>query len=423
MLAFAGVPVWIACDLVGWDVAIYRSAIGSLRAGHDPYADATAVQDAFHRDLALHPNAVTPFSYVYSPITLPLLRAIGGLPVRFSGTAYWLVYIVSALTLVWVGMQATEDAERRYFVFLAPAALFLPGMLYHDTVLSGNVAFILYAGALGGAVLGWRRGEWRWCYVAILVASCFKVPLLSLLAIPVFSARRQWPAAGATAALGIALFAVQPIVWPSLFQHFLRAVELQFSYNRDFGCSPAGLLSDILFVHGAPYSTVGTVFYLAYAVPLFGFLLRLSREFLRGRFSLQQWLPVLLTGVILLDPRVMQYDVVPLTIPLLLIGWRVVARFTSPAPAVALLCVAFAAVNLFAARDLVHWKIAEGGVLVVFFAAGSWNLIRSYNAREENGKPFEQGSLNRRLNRAAGGPSGELAGRVSRAAQSSHRWT
>jgi hypothetical protein len=46
----------------------------------------------FHRDLALHPNAVTPFSYVYSPITFPLLRVIGAMPLWFSGIAYWIVY-------------------------------------------------------------------------------------------------------------------------------------------------------------------------------------------------------------------------------------------------------------------------------------------------------------------------------------------
>jgi len=376
MLAFASIPVWISFDRPGWDVSIYLNAIHSLQAGHDPYADAIAVQDAFHRDLALHPNATTPFSYVYSPITLPLLRAIGAIPVWLSGPAYWLIYAVCALCLVWVGMQAVEESERSGFLLLAPAALFFPGMLQHDIVLSGNVAIILYALVLLGAVFGWRRGQWHWCYLAILVASCYKAPLLVLAAIPLLSARRQWLPAGMTVVTGIALFAIQPLVWPSLFHHFLQAVDLQFSYNRDFGCSPAGLLSDLLFGRGISYSVAGTVIYLLYAVPVFAVLLHLSRRYLSAQFPLRQWLPVLLLGVILLNPRLIEYDVVPLTLPMALIGWRILARFNPPKRAILLLSSIFLMGNFFAVQSHSKWKLVEGILLVVFFATGCWDLLQ-----------------------------------------------
>ena len=203
ILAFASIPGWISIDRPGWDVSVYRNAIQSVQAGHDPYSDAMAVQDAFHRDLASHASDPTPFSYVYSPITLPLLRPIGAVPVWLSGTVYWFLYAVCALCLVWVGMQAVEDSEYKVFLLLAPAALFFPGLLQHDVILSGNVAIILYALVLLGAAFGWWRGQWHWCYLAILIASCYKAPLLILVVIPLLSARRQWLPAGIAVAAGL----------------------------------------------------------------------------------------------------------------------------------------------------------------------------------------------------------------------------
>ena len=376
ILAFASIPGWISIDQPGWDVSVYLKAIHSMQAGHDPYADAMAVQDAFHRDLASHPNAAAPFSYVYSPITLPLLRPIGAAPVWLSGTVYWFLYAVCALCLVWVGMQAVEDSERNGFLLIAPAALFFPGLLQHDVILSGNVAIILYALVLLGAVLGWRRGHWYWCYLAILLASCYKAPLLILAAIPALSARRQWLPAGIAVAAGFALFAVQPLVWPSLFHHFLQAVNLQFSYNRDFGCSPAGLLSNLLVDRGISYSIAGTVIYLLYAVPVFAVLLHLSRRFLDGRFSLRQWIPVLLLGVFLLNPRLIEYDIVPLALPMALIGWRFLARYYPPTRAILYLVSIVAIGNVFAAQNYGHWKQVEGIFLIVFFVAGCRDLLQ-----------------------------------------------
>jgi len=376
ILAFASIPGWISIDRPGWDVSVYLKAIHSMQAGHDPYADAMAVQDAFHRDLASHPNAAAPFSYVYSPITLPLLRPIGAVPVWLSGTVYWFLYAVCALCLVWVGMQAVEDSERNGFLLIAPAALFFPGLLQHDVILSGNVAIILYALVLLGAVLGWRRGHWYWCYLAILLASCYKAPLLILAAIPALSARRQWLPAGIAVAAGFALFAVQPLVWPSLFHHFLQAVNLQFSYNRDFGCSPAGLLSNLLVDRGISYSIAGTVIYLLYAVPVFAVLLHLSRRFLDGRFSLRQWIPVLLLGVFLLNPRLIEYDIVPLALPMALIGWRFLARYYPPTRAILYLVSIVAIGNVFAAQNYGHWKQVEGIFLIVFFVAGCRDLLQ-----------------------------------------------
>ena len=386
ILAFASIPGWISIDRPGWDVSVYINAIHSVRAGHDPYADAMAVQDAFHRDLASHANDPTPFSYVYSPITLPLLRPIGAAPAWLSGTVYWFLYAVCALSLVWVGMQAVEDSERRGFLLLAPAALFFPGLLQHDVILSGNVAIILYALVLLGAVFGWRRGQWYWFYLATLIASCYKAPLLILAAIPALSARRQWLPSGVTVATGFALFAMQPLVWPSLFHHFLQAVDLQFSYNRDFGCSPAGLLSNFSSVAASHTRLLESSFICCMLSPylLCCFICRAGiwmeespcgsgfRSCCSASFSQSS------------SHRVRHRS---LSLPMALIGWRFLARYCPPARAIFYLVSIVAVGNVFAAQNYGHWKQVEGIFLIVFFVAGCCDLLQQSRTPPVIGAP------------------------------------
>jgi hypothetical protein len=179
------------------------------------------------------------------------------------------------------------------------------------------------------------------------------------------------------------LFAIQPLVWPSLFHHFLQVVNrLQFSYN-DYGCSPVGLLCRFLFGRGISYIVAGTVFYLLYAVAVFAMLFHLSHRFLEGRFSLLQWIPVLLLGVFLLNPRLIEYDIVPLMLPMALIGWRFLAHYYPPTRAFLYLVSIVAVGNVFAAQNFGHWKQVEGIFLIVFFIAGCWSLLHQSHTQLE----------------------------------------
>jgi hypothetical protein len=380
LLACITIPLWNRVDPAGYDIVFYHNAITSLDAGHDPYVDAMARQDAFHRTLAQHPNDYPPCSYVYAPITLPLLRLIGHLPTWFALSAYWAVLIASVLAVLWVTTRARRRDELTFVTLIAPLAIFCPGLLAHDTILSGNVAFILYALVLLTAVAGWRLNTWRWCYLAILLASCFKPPLLTLLAIPFFSARRQLLPAGATAALGLGIFAAQSRLMPALFLHFLQAVQLQFTYNHDFGSSPAGILSQLLVHHNLAYSTASLVFYLAYAAAICATLYHLSRRYLQGELTLQQWMPVLLVGTILLNPRIMEYDAAPIAIPMALIAWRFFTRNGITTRAVLTYLAVFITTNLIAVNISNAWKPTESIVLTAVFTTGVWGLLQHNEA-------------------------------------------
>jgi hypothetical protein len=377
-LVLGAIPVVSHYDPPAWDLSIYRHALQSVQAGHDPYADAIAAQEAVHRLAPGVPTPYGPFSYVYSPITLPLLRFFGWLPLWAGGSLFWLLYAAGVAVQSRFGLGLMSESERRILQFYAPAAIFFPGFLGSDIVMSGNVVFILYGAALVCVGRALRTGSWRWFYAVVLIASCFKAPLLTLLAIPVLCARKQWLAAIGTGAAGLGLFAVQRLLWPQLFHNFLTAVDLQFIFNRDFGFSPAGLFSGWLFDHHLPYySAAGMIFYLAYAVPVFAALLYLSRRYLRGEFTAREWMPVMLIGVILLNPRLMEYDAAPLALPVALVCWRFFSGVKrSVVATLAPVAGIFLAVNLWAGGNWNRWKLTEGPLMVAFLLGGMATLVR-----------------------------------------------
>ncbi len=364
----------------GYDVNIYKRALVSMRLGHDAYGDGIAVQRAFHAKLASHPHAIPPYSYVYSPITLPVMRWIARWPFRWSAGVYWALYAMCDWIILQIGLCAAEGEEKQLFKILAPVSIFFPGLLHHDTILSGNVAFLLYGAALGTAWLGWRRKVWAPFYVAVVLASCVKAPLLSLLAIPVLSARRQWLPAGLSALVGVALFAVQPHLWPAAFHHYLEAVELQFSFNRDFSSSPAGVMADLLFTV-VSYKVTSAVAYVAYAVPVSWVLLRLSRRYLEGYLRFAQWLPVLLLGVILLNPRIMEYDLAPVALPMAFLAWRLFARKNTFGRTLLEFALALTMMNAFAISG---WKPTESVMLLTLFVAGAIDLFHQSRGSRRN---------------------------------------
>jgi hypothetical protein len=379
LMAAVALPVWVMHDSSAWDVRIYGSAMHSLLAGHDPYSDAMAVQKLHHQQMLTQPTKTDddpPYSYVYSPITLPVLGALGHMPLPLLLVLYWALYAGGVIATLYVGFSLGEPGERRVLLYCAGVAAFLPGLLANGVLLSGNIAYILYAAVLLAALAGWKRNRWLPFYVAVILASCVKAPFLSFALVPPLSARKQWwPAAGAFAA-GLALFGLQPLVWPSLFQHYLQAVELQFSYNHDFGCSPAGLFSQVLDAHGIPYAPWCYFFYVAYAIPLFAGLVYFSRRFLRGDFALAQWAPVLLVGILLLNPRIMEYDVAPITIPLALLAWRFARTRQHPGRWIAAMLVLFAVLNAGAIYSWELRKELDGVLLVAILLTGLWCLLR-----------------------------------------------
>src|SRR5208337_2862097 len=250
----------------GWDVAIYYRAMQDVRAGLDPYAAGLA------RQYAAQAAGRHAYTYVYQPLTLLALRAFNLPPVWLAAVLYWTAYGAGYVALVWAVTQCFRPQDRAVMWYFVPLVTFFPALMPNEVILSGNVAYIFYGLLFPAAILGWKRGAWRWFYLAVLLTACFKVPFLTLLAIPALAGERQWPKATAVGAAGLGLFAVQSWLWPVQFHEYLVSVGLQFQFNYDFQRSPAGVLGRILYFRGLPYSTPCTVTFLIYGSVLFAVL-------------------------------------------------------------------------------------------------------------------------------------------------------
>lgn len=344
----------------------------------------------------------------YSPLFLvPTLHVARLLPVGLVVAAFGVAYFSGWLIQLWAGMQCATDEERCILHYAAPAMAFFPGLLISDVIAAGNLAFILYGLILAGAAIGWRRHRWEWFYLAVLAAACVKVHLLTMLAIPVLCAEKQWRRATLTGLASVALYAVQPILWPQQFQAYLETLQTMSHSRRDFGCAPVGNLARVLRLAGWDYDLSCLIFYLIFAAAMFTLLLWLSQLYREGWVRFESWAPVMMIGVILLDPRVQSYDVAAITMPMAVLALRMIrgvdARrrhwLTWALAAVWLAANVLQEVN----EDFVHvlpdsWKYIEMFVLLGIFFGG----VRMILAEAAVTVPE---SLRMLANRAYRGPS------------------
>ena len=391
-LSLIAIPCWIAADQpVAWDFGVIQQAMHSLRNGHDPYLDGIDLQDAYLRSPAALRGDPRPFVYVYSPITLLLLRPFASAPEALVRVSYWTLYILLILAQLLIARRLALPEEEYAADLLTPIPLFFPGLLLFDSVLGGNIAFILFGLILLACWRGWTRQRWLAFYAAVLLASCFKTPYLTLLAIPLLSGRRQWIPASVTAAAGIGLFAIQPYLWPVSFHNYLLAIDRIFSFNNDFGSGPAGRLGASLAALHMSYVLPSVLFYLATSLLVFFFLFRLSRHYHAGRLSREQWIPFMSLGVMLLNPRLIEYEIFPFTFFMAIIAYRLIAYSAWPRVAATLLFPIWIGMNYFANRSRTGWKCCECAFLLVLFVGGYWQLQSSLrNLKQEKPRPMPQ---------------------------------
>jgi hypothetical protein len=311
---------------VGWDAQGYWKTSQIVHHHFDPYTQDLVALRAFHARLAANPAEPAPFVYVYSPLTLSLLRVLAWFPSWLIALLYGVAIAIGALLELWAGYQMADQRERRWLALLLPAIVFFPGLVTDDVILSGNVAFVLYGAILAAATAGWKRGNWSWYYVAVLLASVFKAPFLALLAFPVLIENdiRQWVASLMTAAGGVLLFAAQMRFWPMMFREQLLSLRLVFDWLHDFGYGPASVLGRALWQRGVPSARATAILYLVSSCWLAIVLLFLASRVRRWNIPRESWVPVALVGTVLLNPRIQKYDLAAITIPMLLIGWRAI---------------------------------------------------------------------------------------------------
>ena len=395
--------VMASAGSVGWDAQGYWKASQTVHHHADPYAEDLAALKAFHTRLASNPAEHPPFVYVYSPMTLPVLRLLAVFPRWLLGLLYWGAVATGALLQLWAGFQMADQRERRWLALMLPAIIFFPGLVTDDAILSGNVSYPLYGVILAAATAGWKRGRWSWYYIAVLAASVFKTPFLVFLAFPVLiesgrdrdSGRRQWVPSALAGITGVLIFAAQIRLWPGLFREYLSSLRLVFDYLHDFGYGPAGALGKALWTRGLPSSLATTILHLVVVCALGIVLLFLARRVREWKLPPEAWVPVALVGTALLNPRIMKYDLAAITIPMLLIGGRALrfalgrsAGESQPANSPAMgqkrfdRMLILVASGCFLIPNVItvagpSWFPVETVVLLAIFAMGVWSLDRS----------------------------------------------
>jgi hypothetical protein len=88
----------------------------------------------------------------------------------------------------------------------------------------------------------------------------------------------------------------------------------------------------------------------------------------------------MLIGVLLMSPRLIEYDLFPFTLPLLLLLYRLIRPLAQARLITAALLAAWVGGNVLATRSHELWKWMECGVLVAVFTAGCWQLQRELQA-------------------------------------------
>ena len=320
--ALAAVFMMARFGPAGWDARGYFQTVQTVHRGADPYAEGLAALDNYHQRVATDSSATHPFAYVYSPLTVPLIRLLGKLPWHLLILLYWLAIATGALVQLWAGFQMADEGERRWLPLILPAVLFFPGLITDDVILSGNVSYILYGAILLAATRGWKRGRWGWYYAAVIVASIIKTPMLVFLAFPVLLDRRERFPAAVSAGAGLLLFGVQMQLWPEMFREYLRSLRLVFEWLHDFGFGPTSVVERAWAGHGLPIRTSTAIVYLVSACVLGSILLYVASRIGHWNVPRHHWVPVALVGTALLYPRIMKYDLAAITVPMLLIMVR-----------------------------------------------------------------------------------------------------
>jgi hypothetical protein len=311
------------------DLPIYKSAAHAFLAGQDPYS---VIWFGLH--------------FVYPPIVLYLFAFLARL---MPGESEWTLVVC----IHFACMLATPFVlARSFFRAKWMTALFAFFIWFVETdftavraLFSANVAPTLYLAALLAAAPGFSKNRWGWFYLVVLLAASVKVTFLILLLLPILGGRRQWLG---SIAIGVAVAGVnafQMVRVPALYAGYKNALVQQVSAQKLYGYGVFGTIAEIeQKLHPSVHAAYAI--HALFAVTFLAFLFWLKQRgaasfaatsdttYLRADQNI--WHALLLMAVIVINPRVLHYDIylalfaafVVLALAIKLTGWKLVALAT-----------------------------------------------------------------------------------------------
>lgn len=232
--------------------------------------------------------------FVYAPL---VLKMVSTARLILPGRALWYAYLALACTAsVCLPVLISLCLGARWLSIAVSILIssLLPGFMAEFSLLSGNVAAVLYAMVLGALLFALRSDRWSPFYVAVVVSALIKPPMLAFLLFPLL---RGYVLPSVVSTLAVALgFLAQRLFMPALYHRFSQAVYTQLVLTGDMGFGVFAKLP-------APLRTAAPVF-LAAGVATVLWYLRPGRWNTASRL----WLPAVLLTCILASPRLLGYD-------------------------------------------------------------------------------------------------------------------
>ena len=233
--------------------------------------------------------------FVYAPLVLKMMSIAR---LIFPGRALWYAYLALACTAsVCLPVLISLCLGIRWLsipVSILISSL-LPGFMAEFSLLSGNVAAVLYAMVLGALLFALRSDRWSPFYAAVVASALIKPPMLAFLLFP-FLRGYILPTIASTLAVALC-FLAQRLFMPALYHRFTQAVYTQLVLTGDMGFGLFAKLPEQLRTPAPVVFAAGVVAVLWYLRPGG-----------RGNTASRMWLPAVLLTCILTSPRLLGYD-------------------------------------------------------------------------------------------------------------------
>ena len=341
-------------------------------------------------DTRIYADAISNFNHGKSPYVLP-----GELPYIYPPIFVWVGSWLSRLLAPALGWKlyitvqvasvvATPFILARFYLrrlgYVEAFALFFlaPFAVTENAAIGGNVAHPFYCAALLAAAPGISTNRWKWFYIVIVLAATVKITFLILLLLPLLAGVGQVVPSAIATAVTAAVYLLQMVSSPHLYQQFHDTLSKQTFAARNYGFAPFGATANLLrHFNISGYILPGAVQILS-AIVILLVLWRLRPQTDRRD---DRWLALILVAIVLVNPRMFESDVATGLLAayfLLLSNWRLPATW------------------VLAAISFLGFFIRHGalGFLFLFVSAfiiGAWDSTDdSYGIRAPTYPPFQK---------------------------------
>ena len=280
------------------DLPIYNHAIYRWLTGQNPY----------NADFA-------PLYFLYPPVFLAMAGTIDrALPSHWGSYLYAAVHMASTVALPLI--LSRYYFRRAWMGPLLAVLLFFASPRFTGILafLCGNVASTLYCLAFAAGAWGLKKDRWRWFYLAVFLAAIVKIIFLVLLLLPLLAARRQGLNSALCAILVFAANVGQAIGWPNLYKGFQWSLQQGVMVPYGYGYGIFGVLASYHHVQNPHVGPGPYLVSVLFSVGIVSAMFLLRRRLLSFEPAVDVaangvWVALVVTAIILVNPRQMKYDV------------------------------------------------------------------------------------------------------------------